>query len=127
MTETRDTRQKKIIEGEMLKNKFFFTAEALYDNVLKIDKSIGIATVYRFLKELRKNRQIHAYVCNRKSLYSLKNMNHCHFTCESCGKVEHIRVENIDFIKKFIEGDICHFQVEVSGLCSACKKRNIYK
>lgn len=123
MAESRETIQKGTIEKQIKEMKFFFTAEQLHTNVSKINKNIGIATVYRFLKDLKKNRKIHSYVCDRKSLYSLKNMNHCHFTCEVCGKIEHIKIEKIDFIKNFIDGDICHFQVEVSGLCNNCKSK----
>lgn len=121
MTETRETKQKKIIEQEISKSRFFFTADEIYERVLKVDNNIGIATIYRFLKDLKKNRDIHTYVCNRKSLYSLKNMTHSHFVCESCGKLEHIKIENLDFLKKFVHGEICHFQIEVSGLCDLCK------
>lgn len=127
MAETRETRQKKIIEQELSKLKFFFTAEELHKKVVKKDSNMGIATIYRFLKDLKKNRKIHSFFCNRRNLYSLKNMNHSHFTCESCGKIEHLKTENIDFFKKFISGDICHFQIEVYGVCTQCKEHKIYK
>ncbi|MGV8142345.1 MAG: Fur family transcriptional regulator [Candidatus Pacearchaeota archaeon] len=127
MAETRETRQKKTIEKELTKMRFFFTAEELHRIVLKADRNIGIATVYRFLKDLKKSSKIHAYLCDRKGLYSIKEMNHNHFKCESCGKMEHIKIENLDFVKNFVKGEICHFQVEVSGICTQCKKRNIYK
>ncbi len=123
MIDTRETKQKRIIEQEISKSKFMFNADEIYERVVKIDKNIGIATVYRFLKDLRKNREIHSYICNRKNIYSLKNMSHSHFTCESCGKIEHIKIENLDFLKKFVSGDLCHFQIEVSGLCEQCKRK----
>ncbi len=50
MAETRETRQKKIIEQELSKLKFFFTAEELHKKVVKKDSNMGIATIYRFLK-----------------------------------------------------------------------------
>ncbi len=127
MVESRETRQKKVIQNEIEKIRFFFTVEELHKIVSKIDKNIGIATIYRFLRHLKKNRKIHSYNCDRKSLYSIKNLNHNHFICEICGKKVHIEIHNVDFIKKLISGDICHFQVEVSGICFSCKKRNVYK
>ncbi len=127
MVESRETKQKKIIQKEIDSMNFFFTAEEVYRKVAKIDKKVGIATIYRFLKNLKKNRKIHIYTCDRKSLYSTKNLNHNHFVCEICGKIEHLNINRIDFIKNFISGDICHFQIEVSGICESCKRRNIYK
>ncbi len=127
MVESRETKQKKIIQKEVDSMNFFFTAEELYGRVSKHDKNLGIATVYRFLRDLKKNRKIHLYTCDRKSLYSTKNLNHNHFICEICEKKEHLNIDKIDFIKKFVSGDICHFQIEVSGICESCKKHNIYK
>ncbi len=127
MVESRETKQKKIIQKEVDSMNFFFTAEELYGRVSKHDKNLGIATVYRFLRDLKKNRKIHFYVCNRKALYSLKNMNHSHFVCESCGKIDHLNINLVDFLKNFISGEICHFQIEVNGVCDFCRKRNLYK
>ncbi len=123
MVETRETRQKKAIEKELLKMRFFFTAEELHEIISRTDPKIGIATVYRFLKELKKSRKIHEYLCDRKGLYSIKEMNHSHFKCESCGRIEHVAIKNLDFFKNFVDGDICHFQVEVSGICGVCKSK----
>ncbi len=125
MTESRETKQKKEIDYAVNNTKTFFTAQDIYNKVKK--NNIGIATVYRFLNELKKNRKIHFYVCNRKALYSLKNMNHSHFICESCGKIDHLNISRIDFLKNFVSGEICHFQIEVSGICESCKRRNVYK
>ena len=124
MVEARETRQKNIIHKEIKNMRFFFGAEDLHKKVMNVDKSIGIATIYRFLNDLKKKREIHFYLCDRKGLYSLKNKNHSHFTCESCGRIEHINIESINFLKKFIEGDICHFQIEVSGICKNCKNKD---
>jgi Fe2+ or Zn2+ uptake regulation protein len=127
MAETRETRQKKLIYEEINRMKFFFTAESLFNKISEKDKSIGIATIYRFLRDLKKNRKIHSYVCDRKNLYSSKNLNHNHFVCEMCGKIEHLKINRLDFIKSFVAGDVCHFQIEVTGVCISCKKNNVYK
>ncbi len=121
MTESRETKQKKEINNAINDIKTFFTAQDIYDKVKK--KNIGIATIYRFLNELKKNRKIHFYVCNRKALYSLKNMNHSHFVCETCGKITHLNINRFDFLKNLVSGKICHFQIEVSGICSLCNKK----
>ena len=66
--------------------------------------------------------QIHSYICNRRTVYSIGDNSHCHFTCEKCGKVEHIQINSLDFIKNKINGSICHFQIDVFGTCESCSK-----
>ena len=115
----RNTRQKEIIEKELEKIDTFFTAEELYDKVKK--KNIGIATVYRFLKE-KKDEELFSYVCDRKQIYSKQNKSHCHFVCEKTGNVIHFNIDSLDFLKNKIPGTIQSFQLEVRGICDSCKK-----
>jgi Fe2+ or Zn2+ uptake regulation protein len=65
----RNTKQKEIINKEIMRFKTFFTAEDLYNKIKIIDKQIGLATVYRVLKDLRKNKKIYSYTCNGKVIY----------------------------------------------------------
>lgn len=123
MTEKRETRQKKAIEETIRKTNKFFTAEDIYNKIKKDYAGIGIATVYRFLKELQRERIIHAFICDRKSLYSKKEMSHSHFVCEVCGVKRHIEIDRVDFLKKFLDEDLCHVQIELSGICSNCKSK----
>ncbi|MBU0460613.1 MAG: transcriptional repressor [Nanoarchaeota archaeon] len=118
----RKTKQKELIQEEVEKIKTFFTAEELLNKVKRCDKKIGLATVYRFLKELRNTGELHSYLCNRKTIYSKSEDNHCHFICQKCGQVKHFDVKSIDFLK--IKEDICHFQIDVHGTCKKCLKEN---
>ena len=124
MIKKRQTKQKEILINELRKFNSFFTAEDLLIKSNKKDPKLGIATVYRFLNELVKKRQIHSYICNRKTIYSVGDNSHCHFTCGLCGKIEHIQVKSLDFIKNKINGLICHFQIDINGLCKECSKLN---
>lgn len=117
--QSRNTKQKKVLEFEISRFTSFFTAEELFDRVKS--KNIGIATVYRFLKEMCNTEKIHSYLCDRKAIYSAHRNSHCHFTCEKCGNVKHITIDSIDFIKSKIAGDICHFQINISGICPRCR------
>jgi Fe2+ or Zn2+ uptake regulation protein len=121
MAERRETRQKREIENAISKINKLFTAEEIYYKAK--DKGIGIATVYRFLKEMEKNREIHAFSCDRRKLYSKKGMAHSHFVCESCGVKKHIVLDKIDFLKKYVDEDLCHVQIELSGICAHCKNK----
>lgn len=122
MKNTRLTKQKKILETKLNEMNKIFTADDLLFESKKEDSKIGIATVYRFLKDTVKNKHLHSYVCDRKKVYSSKTDNHCHFECEKCGKIEHFSINDLDSFKDKINGDICHFQINVSGVCNKCKK-----
>ena len=121
--ETRNTPQKEIIQKEIDKFNTFFTAEELYQRVKKVNKDIGLATIYRFLKQLRKSRKMYSYTCNNKLIYSKENKSHCHFICEETGKVVHFDITSLDFLKDKIPGSITSFQIEIRGICNKCSKR----
>jgi Fe2+ or Zn2+ uptake regulation protein len=99
----------------------FFGAEDLYKRAKQKDKKIGLATIYRFLTEAEKENAVCSYLCNKRMIYSTSTNNHCHFVCQKCHKKEHFSVDKVDFLKKVIPGEICHFQINVGGLCSRCK------
>jgi Fe2+ or Zn2+ uptake regulation protein len=115
---SRQTRQKELLSKEAGKLDSFFTAQALCERARKSEPSIGIATVYRFLKRER----FHSYSCGSVRVYSKEESSHCHFTCQKCGTVAHIPIRDITPIQKSVKGTICHFQIDVSGLCEKCCK-----
>ncbi len=118
----RKTKQKELIELELAKFNKFFTAEELFKKIKKKNHKIGIATIYRFLKELRQKKELHSYLCDRRTVYSKEEDNHCHFICQKCKEKIHFEIQNIDFLKKKINGEICHFQIDVYGTCEKCLK-----
>jgi Fe2+ or Zn2+ uptake regulation protein len=120
---SRNTKQKEIINKEINKFKTFFTAEDLYKKVNLIDKNIGLATVYRVLKLLRKNTNIFSYMCDGRLVYSREDKSHCHFICEETGKILHFKINSLDFLKDKIPGSITSFQIEVRGICNNCSKK----
>ena len=108
------------MEECLLTSTSFFSAEEFFKRLEKKDTSLGIATVYRFLKEMRKRGKIHAYTCGRSLIYSVHKNAHCHFICEKCGKIAHFPLNSLDFLKKNVPGEICHFQLDVHGVCKEC-------
>ena len=124
MVMSRRTWQKELLEEVVQKLKTFFTAEELLEHAQKKDKRIGLATVYRFLKEYSKAGKVHTFMCDRKLLYAREKRSHCHYICERCGKMQHISIQDLNFLKKNLPGKICHFQIEVHGQCSSCEKND---
>lgn len=115
MVESRQTRQKRILDEESKKFTKNFNAEDLLERVSKKDKKIGIATIYRYLKELRKNNQIYSYTCEGKTIYSNSKKTHCHFIDEVSGEVIHFDIDSLDFLKGKIKGEINSISIEVKG------------
>jgi len=122
----RTTRQKQIIAHELAHIDSFFSAEYLYDRV-KDKENLGIATIYRYLKEAKKSGELFSYICDRKTVYSKANKSHCHFICEKTGKIIHFEIDNIDFLKDKIPGTITSFQLEVKGVCDTHVSHDVHK
>lgn len=122
MVQSRNTRQKELLEQEVLLVKHLFDAEELYLNVYKKDKKISLATVYRFLKEQKEKGTINEYVCNKRKMYGSEK-SHCHFICKQCGKVIHFQINSVDFLKQKELGSIENIQIDVQGICEKCKQQ----
>ncbi|HII17672.1 TPA: hypothetical protein HA361_07215 [Candidatus Woesearchaeota archaeon] len=117
---TRTTRQKELLEQEIAHSDGFFTAEGLHRKVSGKDAKLGIATVYRFLRDKKKRGGLHSYLCDNRAIYSKSVRSHCHFLCEKTGKVTHFTLDDLDFLKGKVPGDITSIQLEVRGVCRKC-------
>ncbi len=118
----RTTQQKNILLQAVQSFKSFFDAATLHQQVHKDNPKVGIATTYRFLKHLEEKGEVHSYLCDKRKIYSIGKQNHVHFTCEHCGKKTHLSLKNVDFLKQEITDEICHFQLDIMGICKECSK-----
>jgi len=119
---SRKTKQKETIDAQIEGMKPFFTAEELHGAVMRVDPSIGIATIYRSLKNRYGRRELHSYRCEGRNIYSAERRNHAHFICKICGATTHFELGDIGSIKKAVDGEICHLQLDVYGICKKCQK-----
>ncbi|MCB9362026.1 transcriptional repressor [Candidatus Woesearchaeota archaeon] len=117
---SRKTNQKLLIDKQMRTFSGFFSAHDLFGRVHEHDATIGLATVYRFLKDLREAGKLYSYDCDNRQLYSTTKKSHCHFICEETGEIIHFDVNSLDFLKDKIPGTITSFQIEVRGVCKKC-------
>lgn len=123
MVKERLTRQKEILENEIKNLEGFFVVEELLKKVKIKESKIGIATIYRFLKDKTKKGKIYSYACSRRTVYS-KQKTHFHYECEKTGKIIHFELKNLDFLKKIrdkVPGTINSIQIEIKGICNSCK------
>ena len=121
---SRTTRQKIIIKEAISTQKSFFDADGIQIKVKDKDHTIGIATIYRFLKDQVNSGNLHSYQCKRKTIYSTSSRNHSHFICERCGNINHIKTDDLTSITKKITETICHIQIDITGVCKECTKKS---
>jgi Fe2+ or Zn2+ uptake regulation protein len=119
---SRKTKQKELLEKELTNTSSFFTADDLFALIEKKDSSIGIATIYRFLKQKSELGELHSYRCGSKLLYSVEKRNHSHFICNQCGQTSHMDIKDIGTIRDSVKGEMCHFQLDVYGICERCRR-----
>lgn len=97
------------------------TAEEVYSAVKKVLPHVGIATVYRNLRNLRANNEILCIQSNDGKEHFDANLTpHAHFTCEMCGKITDIFLTEaqINTLKEISRGDI---NLNYCGICPDCK------
>lgn len=122
MTITRNTRQRNILQETTETFKEFFTAEQLFEKAKRHDSKISLATTYRYLNQQQKQGTLHAFICNKKSIYSKDKTSHAHYVCQGCQKVTHFSLKDFKIPGEILPGNICHFQLNIHGVCNKCKK-----
>ncbi|MDP3734355.1 MAG: transcriptional repressor [Nanoarchaeota archaeon] len=118
------TSQKTLLQQELDHSTTLFDAEELYAKAVKKNSAIGIATVYRFLRECVDAGKLHSYSCDRKTIYSTSKNNHSHFRCEKCASVHHIDIKKLDFLPVNLRNMVCHVQIDITGICISCQAKN---
>jgi Fur family transcriptional regulator, ferric uptake regulator len=124
----KNTKQRELIVRKLFFSQKHLSIENLYYLVKKVDPSVGIATVYRCIKILRKgNFIIEINSTGNNILYEFNfNDNHHHLLCVSCEKV-------IEFISKNMKEEQLHLEKEYSfsliyhryelfGYCQDCRQ-----
>lgn len=120
MSRLRTTQQLEALQEATKQLRDFFDAQTLHEQAQKHDEEIGIATVYRYLKDATSQGDLHKYRCNNRSVYTTQKKSHCHFICEKTGQVTHFELESIDFLTDKVPGSIKSIQIEVKGECEDC-------
>jgi Fe2+ or Zn2+ uptake regulation protein len=117
MRRSRNTWQKERV-GEAI-NDFdkSFRVEDVYGKVKT--EGIGIATVYRYLSDLREEKQINYFMCDGSALYSKNKIQHTHFHCSECDQSTHIQEVKLP-LGKITGGKVESFQLDIRGICKNC-------
>ncbi len=126
----RMTKQREIIIEEFLKSSKHVSSEELYAKVLAIDKSIGLATVYRMLKLLvfigvAREENFGDGIKRYERIYEKEH--HDHIICIGCGTMEEFEDETIEQLQEVIATKygytlVAH-KMDLYGVCTKCKAK----
>lgn len=103
------------------------TAEMVFEKAKVELPNISLGTVYRILKDMAQEGELREVVCkDAPSRFDKTTMEHAHFTCIECGRVDDVFI-NVDKVGK----DIVDFggkvvlesQIMFRGLCEDCAKK----
>ena len=109
-----------------------FSAQELYNEMIKCGENIGLTTIYRYLDELvSKNKLVKTYNEKNVSVYQLlvecNHENHFYLKCEVCEKIIHVDCECIETLSNHLMKHhnflIDKNNLFISGLCNDCRHK----
>ncbi len=120
--ELRYSAQRELIYEMLLSTKSHPTAEAVYEAVKERLPDIGIATVYRNLKQLVESGKVTALeTTNGRMHYDADTTRHAHFICEACGEISDVNViGNFDKALAAQGYTVTREKLVLYGICPKC-------
>ena len=117
----RVSHQRLLILDYLIMNPTHPTADTIYKDLKKVDPVISQATVYNTLNLLVEHKLVKELDFNMSSKrYEFKKTNHGHFICESCGLIEDLDVDDLEYPEELKEYEIDNVEVIYRGLCPVC-------
>ncbi|KKQ80208.1 MAG: Ferric uptake regulator, Fur family [Parcubacteria group bacterium GW2011_GWC2_38_7] len=123
----RNTNQRQLIFEYLQRTLTHPTAEQIFQNMRKELPRISFGTVYRNLDILEKQGLISTVIYSKEHVrYHVGPMNHSHFVCNSCDKVENIITDDLFDMNNQISRRhnvlVQKYNLVFYGLCTNCKK-----
>ncbi|MBU0459798.1 MAG: transcriptional repressor [Nanoarchaeota archaeon] len=120
----RKTIQKAKIQECLCSVKTHPTAELVYKEVKKEIPQITLATVYRNLNQMAKERKVLRLEINKEYHYDGDITNHQHCVCEKCGEITDLFKQEInDFaLEKITNFKPSSVTIIFEGICFHCQK-----
>lgn len=125
----RNTIQKEVVAKIVKEACNHPTAEMILAEAKKEVPNLSLGTVYRILKDMASEGEIREVACkDAPSRFDKTTMNHGHFQCIECGKLEDVffNFERIDkSIVDFGDDLVLESQLYFRGICKDCRgKKN---
>lgn len=127
----KSTRQREIIASEFLKTGEHVTAEDLYKKINRKHKDIGLTTVYRTLKLLKKSglatESVFADHLTRYEPLSEED-HHDHLVCLDCGLITEFEDSKLERLQEKIADEFGFYTIshkmDLYGYCRNCRDRS---
>ena len=132
----RYSKQRELILNVLKERNDHPTAEMLYNDIIKIMPTIGIATVYRNLAALYESGQILKIETKQgeSDRFDGNLTPHLHFHCLECNEIQDIFLDDLeneqlnDKLKEFaniINAEVTSSKILLKGKCEKCKNKEI--
>ncbi len=125
-TQTRQTRQRKLVLETLRNTKSHPTADWLFEQARQQLPSISLGTVYRNLNVLRDAGLIRELrVHGRTARWDADTSPHGHFICTECGEVQDVMdLKPYDWkgLKDLVGCQVVYQRCEFYGLCPRCQR-----
>ncbi|HRK06823.1 MAG TPA: transcriptional repressor [Pseudobdellovibrionaceae bacterium] len=126
------TSQRQVILEVVRAEKGHFTAQDIFESVVKRAPEVGFATVYRFLRSLSESGNVtEVRMGGMPARYEwAEKDHHDHLTCTACGKIVEFENDEIERLQERVasrQGFILTSHVlELYGICADCRKKGLH-
>jgi Fur family ferric uptake transcriptional regulator len=123
------TDQRLSILEALHKGRQHVTAQEVFEAVVKVDPTVGFATVYRFLRKLTEYQFVtEVRMGGLPARYELASKHHHdHLTCVSCGKICEFENESIETLQEKVAKQfgfkLTSHVLELYGICPDCQRK----
>lgn len=107
------------------------TAQEVYDEVRRIRPGIGLATVYRILRQLAEQGMIKVWgYGSERAHYDASTQRHDHACCTECGTMLDVSLEihmshaELEKAAQAVGIEMGSHEVRIYGCCQNCQKKS---
>lgn len=121
------TEQRLLILKALCEGRRHVTAQELFEKVVKVDASIGFATVYRFLRHMNEQKFVtEVRMGGLPARYELTpKRHHDHLTCTQCNQIVEFENKTIESLQEKVAKQfgfiLTHHVLELYGVCPRCQ------
>ena len=125
----RNTKQKDLIYGSLIKLHNHPTADQVYDDIHILEPTVSRATVYRVLNRMAEQGKIlKLSVLSGADRFDGTIEDHSHIHCTCCDMIfdiPHIRLDIDEFTKmEMADFEIRGYSLMMEGICPKCQREN---
>ena len=102
------------------------SVDDIYSGIKKEHPSISLATVYKNITLMHDaNILLEVKAPSQKQKYEISMQRHIHLSCERCGKLEDVYIDNFEFLNGYEKRNgyqINNISAVLIGICPECQE-----